>query len=399
MYMIAEVLEKSPGLGANQLLEDVTPLYCEKKGSVKLSRRHFYKYLGLMKARGLVVQLGGDKKGKKTELHLTDIGKTQYRQYQYSVALDITQKSTDEINISGELKALYAIILYFNHGVNYRVYTEDALENILRQFGLSISYLIRSEESIVESEGADIKQVIFRSPKEDAIVFKDIFLRSDTHERGTMQYRCTLRGITCESILENRDLRAFRYLGFKSDDIRSALESLCDLNILKPVGSLGLTVANEVIYKVDKSLFDFMFALHSLNGYDIFDKIESIMTEIWYKFRPPTETEMSWLYFVYGDKEADRTINNAYESRKEITNGESIKSYISKIRRNDKAKLDEINKKVVEINEQIMRVVDHMKWIQESYKTTVDRHKTLLKNILEIIYPNFFSKMELKTFK
>jgi hypothetical protein len=46
--LIAEALEKNPGLGWNQLYKDLTPLYGEKKGLTKLSKRHFSKYLELM---------------------------------------------------------------------------------------------------------------------------------------------------------------------------------------------------------------------------------------------------------------------------------------------------------------------------------------------------------------
>jgi hypothetical protein len=183
-----------------------------------------------------------------------------------------------------------------------------------------------------------------------------------------------LRGITCNAIIENRDVRVFRHFGFTSKDIRGALESLCNLDVLKPVGFA--TVLNDVIYKIDKSLFDFMFDLHLLNSHDIFDKIESVMKDIWSRFRPPTEDEKSWLYFVYGNKEADQLINDAHESRNKITNRE-------------------INKKVVEINAEITRIVDYMKWVQESYKTTIDKHDTLLRNIYEIIYPGFFGKIQL----
>jgi hypothetical protein len=72
IHLIAEALEKNPGLGANQLRINVTDPYGEKKGPskrskrpTKLSRRHFFKYLGLMIEDGLVEKLGGDAKGKK----------------------------------------------------------------------------------------------------------------------------------------------------------------------------------------------------------------------------------------------------------------------------------------------------------------------------------------------
>jgi hypothetical protein len=63
-----------------------------------------------------------------------------------------------------------------------------------------------------------------------------------------------LRGITSKAIIENREIRAFRHFGFTSDDIRRALESLYSINALNPTGSLGLTAANDVLYKIDKSL-------------------------------------------------------------------------------------------------------------------------------------------------
>lgn len=237
IHLIGEVLEKNPGLGSNQLYRDVTPLYGEKKGLTKLSKSVFYDYLKLMIYDGLVEKRGSDARGKRVELYLTEVGKTQNHQHR----LDLpslrgrTQIYSAEDSIPQHLKALYAIILYFNQGVNYRVYTEDALEYILKQFGLSISSLIiRSEESRIISDSEDKLRTIFQSPKEDAIVFKDVFSRSDIHERGTTHYSCFLRGITCEAILENRDLGVFRYLGFTSEDTRSAIESLCSLYVLKP---------------------------------------------------------------------------------------------------------------------------------------------------------------------
>jgi hypothetical protein len=371
-----------------------------KKKTLLNSKRHFSKYLELMIKDGLVERLGGDAKGKKVELYLTEIGKTQYHQNSLDLPglRDETQISSMKDGIPQDLKALYAIILYFNQGVNYVVYTEDALEYILSQFGLSIASLIKSEGT-VSSEIDGTEQIIFQSPRQDATVYKDIFLRSDIHERGTIQYRCSLRGITCEAILENRELRVFKYLRFTSEDIRSAIGSLCSLNILKPMGSLGLTIANEVIYKIDKSIFDFMAALDTfqLDNY-LFSKIESIMIEIWSNFRPLTDDEKQWLYFVYGNKEADRLINRAYESRIKITGGQAMNSYIRKTRRDNKMELDKINRRVDAINEKITEIVNRMEGVQELYRITVDRHKSLLKNLFEIIFPDFFVDLHVPRF-
>jgi hypothetical protein len=406
MPIISEVLIKSPGLGANQLHEAVTPLYCDKTGRTNLRRPHFFKYLKIMRENGSVDARGGRTGRKELELYLTEIGENRYHQRSFELpSIRSNAKiSRTENSIPQELKALYAIILYFNEGLNYKVYTEDAAEHILRSFGLSLSSLVsRSKKSIVKYDSEEILQDVFQSPREDATVYKDVFLRSDTHERGTTRYRLFLRGITCEAIIKNRDVRAFRYLGFTSKDIMSAIESLCSLNILRPMGSLGIKINNEVIYKIDKSIFDLMFGLRTLNDYNIFNKIESIMKDIWSRFRPPTEAEKTWLYFIYGNKEADQLspadqlIINAHDSRNKITNGESMKSYFSKIRRNDKEKL-EIDKKIDRINEEINEIKDHMAWIQESYKATINKHKTLINNISEIVYPKFFAALSLERF-
>ena len=395
VHLIAEVLEKNPRLGWNQLYKDVTPLYGEKKGLTKLSKPHFSKYLKLMIKDGLVERIGGDARGKEVELYLTESGKTQYHQNSLDLPSlrDETQTSNMKNGIPQYLKALYAIILYFNQGVNYTVHTEGELEYILKRFGLSMSSLIiRSDKSEMKSDSEDILRVIFQSPKEDAIVFKDVFLRSDIHERGTTHYRCRLRGITCETILENRDLRVFSYLGFTSKAIRSAIGSLCSLNVLKPMGSLRQTIANDVIYKIDKSIFDFMAALDLdiIHNDDLFSRVDSIMIEIWSNFRPPTDYEKDWLCFVYGKKEADRLINNAHEARNKNTGGQGMTSYIRKIRREDKTKLNEINRRVDVVNEKIIELVNHMDWIRESYSMTIDIHEDLLKNIFETIFPDFF---------
>jgi hypothetical protein len=71
IYLIAEALDDKR-LGWIELYEVVTPLYSEKKGLTKLSKRHFSKYLKLMIKDGLVDRSGGAVKGKKVELYLRD---------------------------------------------------------------------------------------------------------------------------------------------------------------------------------------------------------------------------------------------------------------------------------------------------------------------------------------
>ena len=191
----------------------------------------------------------------------------------------------------------------------------------------------------------------------------------------------------------------FKHFGFISNDIRRAIQSLCSLNVLKPMGSLGPTLGSEVIYKVDKSIFDFIFDIHALIGYDIFDKIESVMKDIWSGVRPPTEDEKNWLYFIYGKREADRLINDAHDSRHKITNGESMNAYISRINRNDKEKLNEMNNRILTINKGITKIKDDMAQTQELNRATINTHQILLNNIYETVYPKFFANLTVEKFR
>jgi predicted transglutaminase-like cysteine proteinase len=104
------------------------------------------------------------------------------------------------------------------------------------------------------------------------------------------------------------------------------------------------------------------------------------------------------MYFIFGKKEADEIIIKAHEERKKITNDKTIKAYIRMITKSDRPKLDEINRRVDEINKEIKEIQDYMEWIQEEYKTTIDRNGTLLKQIFEIVYPNFLSDIHLPRF-
>jgi hypothetical protein len=145
------------------------------------------------------------------------------------------------------------------------------------------------------------------------------------------------------------------------------------------------------------TVFDFIDALDIFHENDLFSRVEAIMTEIWSNFRPPINDEKDWLCFVYGKKEADRLINNTYEARNKITGGgQGMTSYIRKIRREEK--LNEINKRVDVINEKITEIINHMDWIRESYSTTINIHRNLLKNVFETIFPEFFVDLHVPRF-
>jgi hypothetical protein len=108
-------------------------------------------------------------------------------------------------------------------------------------------------------------------------VFKKKFIRSDIYERGTILYSCDVRGITCEAILANKETKAFRHRRFTSDEIRSALQSLSNLNILKPMGS-----AVDPTFIIDKSLF---LLMSELNRYNLFDRFEAVTRKAWFILR------------------------------------------------------------------------------------------------------------------
>lgn len=61
-------------------------------------------------------------------------------------------------------------------------------------------------------------------------------------------------------------------------------------------------------------------------------------------------------------------------------------------------KLNEINKRVDAISEKSTEIVNHMDCVRESYKTTIDIHGNLLKNIFETIFPDFFVDLKVPRF-
>jgi hypothetical protein len=207
-----------------------------------------------------------------------------------------------------------------------------------------------------------------------------------------VQYRCLARGITCEAILTNTKTKVFRYFGFTSDDIRIGLESLRSLNLLEP---MGLTVINDLIYKIDKSLFHLM---SELNSQDFFNRIEQVMRKIWFNYRHPTDDEKKWLDFIYGNKEAARIISDAYEARRKIFGGKNLKAFVKTIVINDKMRLESMNKRIDEINEEIKNIQQDMQITREVYKTHIEQHETFLNNIFETVYPGFFSSLRVPRF-
>ncbi len=239
--LISEVIQTNRGIGTNQLYEDVNRLYCKEKGLAKLSKSLFFAHLNILIDNNIVEERGSDLKGKKVEHYLTDFGEQLLKQGKLELPYlrdKKTQISTSENSVNYGLKALYTLILYFNVGTGYQFKSEDALEYFLKQHGLSISsLLVKSESSLCRHQNEEYIQRILESPREEFKVFKRKFIRSHIYERGTILYTCDVRGITCEAILANKEISAFRYRKFSSDEIITALESLSNLNIFKPMVS------------------------------------------------------------------------------------------------------------------------------------------------------------------
>ena len=64
--------------------------------------------------------------------------------------------------------------------------------------------------------------------------------------------------------------------------------------------SLWPTIANEVIYKIEKSIFDILAALDIFHDKFLFSRVESIMIEIWSNFSLQQMARMAitciWFY-------------------------------------------------------------------------------------------------------
>lgn len=73
-------------------------------------------------------------------------------------------------------------------------------------------------------------------------------------------------------------------------------------------GELRYAIKNDDF----RHLFEELYLIHS--------RIVSLLTYKWMFFERPTSDERKWLDLNYGEREADKIINNCYVERKSLTN-------------------------------------------------------------------------------
>ena len=76
-----------------------------------------------------------------------------------------------------------------------------------------------------------------------------------------------------------------------------------------------------------------------------------------------------------------------------------MNAYISKIYRNYKEKLNEMNNRILTINKEITKIKDDMAQTQELNRATINTHQILLNNIYETVYPKFFANLTVEKFR
>jgi hypothetical protein len=209
-YWIIEALEKNKNLGRNELYEYVDQRYKESKAKDKkfskkqkttqLSRDVFSNHLKFLIENDIVGRNYIRRKDLKVMHFLTSEAQQQLQMRTLDlVALKNKDKKAikKESSVETEFRALYILILLFNHSTSFESKTKDALEYFLMPFRLSLNrlYTLSKKSVVLEHEEEKYFETILRSPKQEITVSVKEFIRSPIHDTGSLLYTCHIKGM------------------------------------------------------------------------------------------------------------------------------------------------------------------------------------------------------------
>lgn len=399
---IIEALQKNKRLGRNKIYEYVDERYREnRQKKTRLSKDVFSKHLKYLIEKGFVDKNDAGQRGTRIDHFLTQRANQQIQMR----TLDLTtpKNKTEklfEITTQMKFKALYILILMFNHSTSYQFRTNGELQSFLKPFRLGLSILsneafLRNKDRIVDEEANLREERHFRtrsveSPDGDVTIFIDEYVNR-LHGGCTRIYNCQIRGTTKEVVISNRNNKPFRYLYFSPNQIEEAFDLLCEDGLLHPIPH---PYGNYIYTIVDRDLY---FLLYSLK--DLFTDVWPVLIEIWNYIRNPKREERNWLTLLEGEKEANRIIIEANTHRDEI---------IGRIQQREKQEDKTIDrdladkiwlKEKIEMKKQInSRLSDIQEFLQSDlrrYKSIISKHESL-QYIVEYVFPDFLQNLVLR---
>jgi DNA-binding HxlR family transcriptional regulator len=395
---IIEALKRDKRLGRNMIYRHVDKRYKKARHKTKsLSKEVFDEHLKFLIQNGIVDKNDVGQKGTKIDHFLTP-GAIQQLQMG---TLDLRtlknqnkkkKKNLVKITPQMKFKALYILILMFNHTTPFEFRNEDELVSFLAPFHLKLdkpSIARLADEH--ESEEAKNERRLFetRIESQDRGVTVSIHDYVNRYHGGTTSvYNCQIRGMTKETVISNRINKPFQYLSFTSNQLNEAFDLLCKDQVLRLVPQFD----GGYIYRiVNNESYFLLFFLEDL----FTDNVMLVLRNIWKYIRNPTPEERGWLTLLEGGIRADKIIIDEYEHRREMENGirrtaGGVETVTNKLMH--KKRIEKIN----EIESQVKSMQEELNNYMKTYEFIINKHKSL-QSISEIMFPEFLRRLELRS--
>jgi hypothetical protein len=399
---IVQALRKNERLGRNEIYRYIDERYKKARHKTKsLSKEVFDEHLTFLKQNGVVGTSDVEQRGIKIEHFLTPEAIQQLQTGTLDLRALKNQKKQDKQPVKKrrqmKFKALYILILMFNHTTSFEIRNKDELISFLAPFHLKLDNFLAPfhlkldkpsiERLANEHECEEVKIERTRIESQDGGVTVSIYDYVNRYHGGiTSVYKCMIRGMTKETVNSNRNVNPFQYLSITSNQLDEVFDHLCKDQLLRP---LPHPDAYYIYRIVDNNLYFLLFFLEDL----FTEYVMPVMRKIWKYLRNPTPEERQWLTILYGD-ETNKIIIEYNEHRHELENETRKKAQgIETVAKSmlNKKKINTIN----EIEEQVKSIQEDLDSYQQTYDFLIKKHFSL-QQILEIMFPEFLKHLELR---
>jgi DNA-binding HxlR family transcriptional regulator len=376
---IIKALRKNKRLGRNKIYDYVDQRYREaRQKGTNLSKDVFDKHLKFLVQNGIVGKNDAGQRGTRIEHFLTQEANRKLQMGTLDlIALKNQDKKRIEITPQLKFKALYILILMFNHTTSFVFQNKDELRSFLAPFHLKLLKAHKARMADDDESEEEVRKE--RRHFQTRVEFQDkgVTVYDDEHVNRyhggiTNVYNCQIRGMTKESVILNRIDKPFQYLSFSPDQIDKAFDLLSKDHILYPVPHSD----GDYIYRIIDT--DLYFLLYFLE--DLFTEyVMPVMRKIWKYLRNPTSEERNWLILVEGETRANRIIIEDTEHRHEIVT--TLKNKKSE--------------KTIEIKSKVRSIQEELNGDMKTYGFIIKRYKSL-QHIFEIMFPEFLQRLAVR---
>jgi hypothetical protein len=389
---ITEALRGGKRLGRNKIYDYVNLRYRKSRNkATNLSKDVFGNHLKFLVQNNIVSKDDAGQRGTTIEHFLTLDAEQQIRDKTLDlIALKKKNGEAVEITSQTKLKALYVLILMFNHTTSFEFRSDDELLSFLAPFHIKLDKYLRPARLADDNESKEIKKdrrhFQTRIESQDKSVTVSIHEYENPYHGGSTigVYHCQIRGMTKNSVISNRIDKPFHYMSFSSKKLNEAFKSLCKDRILRAVPS-------SKIYKItDDNLYFLLFLLEDLFS----EHLIPVMRNIWKNIRNPTSEEKNWLTLLEGPIQANKIIIEDIGERHQIES--EIRQKTSGIETASNKMLRERKReKTEEIDRQLQYLNQGLNNYLKTYDFIINKHKSL-QHIFELMFPEFLRYLELR---